>query len=128
MKYPVSATNATDYDRNYAVEIINEKSTAIRGYHFDFVDGTNNITIKAGERVGIVKLKPTYANVAREDSLVISLRLLEPKDEELDLYGNVTRVDMQNAILSVWIISCIRALTHICSLLSRSVTNCSRYV
>lgn len=92
---PVSATNATDYDRNYAVEIINEKSTAIRGYHFDFVDGTNNITIKAGERVGIVKLKPTYANVAREDSLVISLRLLEPKDEELDLYGNVTRVDMQ---------------------------------
>lgn len=45
--------------------------------------------------MGIVKLKPTYANVAREDSLVISLRLLEPKDEELDLYGNVTRVDMQ---------------------------------
>ena len=42
---PVSATNATDYDRNYAVEIINEKSTAIRGYHFDIVDGTINITI-----------------------------------------------------------------------------------
>lgn len=37
---PVATTTLADYDRNYAVEIINDKSTAIRGYHFDFVDNT----------------------------------------------------------------------------------------
>lgn len=30
---PVAATTLADYDRNYAVEIINDKSTAVRGYH-----------------------------------------------------------------------------------------------
>lgn len=91
---PVTATTTTDHDRNYAVEIINERSTAIRGYHFDFENGSNNVTIKAGERTAMVKIKPAYNNIAREDSLVISLRLLEPKEEELSLYGNMTRVDM----------------------------------
>ena len=81
---PVAATTTADYDRNYAVEIVNEKSTAVRGLHFDFVDNSNNITIKAGERVANVSLKGHYTNIAREDSQVVSLRL----------YGNTTRVDL----------------------------------
>ena len=91
---PVAATTTASYDRNYAVEILNEKSTAVRGVHFDFVEGSNNITIKAGERVGMVRIKPIYSHMERNDSLVISLRLLEPAEEQLAIYGNTTRIDM----------------------------------
>ena len=91
---PVAATTTASYDRNYAVEILHEKSTAVRGVHFDFVEGSNNITIKAGERVGMVRIKPIYSHMERNDSLVISLRLLEPAEEQLTIYGNTTRIDM----------------------------------
>ncbi len=90
---PVATTTLADYDRNYAVEIINDKSTAVRGYHFDFVDNSNNVTIKAGERVAFVKLEGHYENVNRDDSLVVRLRLVEPKVQTWDLYGNETLVD-----------------------------------
>lgn len=90
---PVAATVTADYDRNYSVEIITNRSTALRGYHFDFADGSNNITIKAGEMVANVRLKPIYEHVGREDSLVVSLRLLEADHEELSIYGSTTRVD-----------------------------------
>lgn len=90
---PVATTTLADYDRNYAVEIINDKSTAIRGYHFDFVDNTNNVTIKAGERTAFVKLAGHYDNVNRDDSLVVRLRLVEPEAQTWDLYGNETWVD-----------------------------------
>lgn len=90
---PVAATTTANYDRNYTVEVDNSKSTAVRGFHFDFADGSNNVTIKAGERVANVRLKGYYNNVQREDSLVVSLRLVEPKSQQWDLYGNTTRVD-----------------------------------
>lgn len=89
----VSATTTAAYDRNYAVEVINERSTAVRGLHFDFVDNSNNVVIKAGERVAAVVLKGHYDNVRRDDSLCISLRLVEPAEQKWDLYGDVTRVD-----------------------------------
>ena len=54
---PVGVTNAVDYDRHYAVEVVNEKSTAVRGYHYDFVDGTENITIKKGQTIYISRSK-----------------------------------------------------------------------
>lgn len=90
---PVAATNVTDYDRNYAVEIINDKSTAIRGFHFDFMENSNNVVIKAGERVANVVLKGHYAHVGREDSLKLTLRLVEPERQKWDIYGNETLVE-----------------------------------
>ncbi len=91
---PVTATTIADYDRNYAVEVVDGKTTAVRGLHYDFVDNSSNITIKAGERTAFVKLKGYYDNVLRDDSLVINLRLIEPKSQKWDLYGNETRVNM----------------------------------
>ncbi len=91
---PIAATTTASYDRNYAVEILHNRSTAVRGVHFDFEEGSNNVTIKAGERAAKVRIKPVYPNVERNDSLVITLRLLEPEEEKLDLYGNTTRVEM----------------------------------
>ena len=90
---PVAATTTVGYDRNYAVEIVNGKSTAVRGFHFDFVETSNNIVIKAGERVANVQLKGHYANVGREDSLKLCLRLVEPQSQKWELYGNETQVD-----------------------------------
>ena len=89
----VAATTTVDYDRNYAVEMVNEKSTAVRGLHFDFVDNSQNIVIKAGERTANVKLKGHYEKVGRNDSLVVSLRLVSPESQKWDLYGDQTRVD-----------------------------------
>lgn len=91
---PVATTTTANYDRNYAVEIIYNKSTAIERFHFDFADHTNNITIKAGERAANVKLKGNYGNVGRYDSLVVSLRLIEPEAQKWNLYGNETRVEL----------------------------------
>lgn len=91
---PVAATTTANYDRNYAVEILTGKSTAIRGYHFDFANQSNNVTIKAGERVANVMLKGLYNNVGRKDSLVVSLRLIEPTAQTWNIYGNETRVEL----------------------------------
>lgn len=91
---PVAATTTAGYDRNYAVEVVNDKSTAVRGFHFDFVDNTNNVVIKAGERMANVVLKSYYANVGRKDSLTVTLRLVEPEAQRWNLYGNETLVDL----------------------------------
>lgn len=91
---PVVATSTVDYDRNYSVEIVNDKSTAVRGLHFDFVDNSNNVTIKAGENTAYVKLAGHYENTNRDDSLVVRLRLVEPQNRKWNLYGNETLVDM----------------------------------
>lgn len=91
---PVAATTTTNYDRNYAVELIHEKSNAIRGFHFDFANQSHNITIKAGERVAQVQLKGAFKNVGREDSLVVSLRLIEPNEQKWNLYGNETHIKL----------------------------------
>lgn len=90
---PVAATTTESYDRHYAVEVVNDKSNAIRGFHFDFVDNSNNIVIKAGERVANLVLRGHYSNVAREDSLRLTLRLVEPEAQKWSLYGNETHID-----------------------------------
>lgn len=90
----VGVTNAVDYDRHYAVEVVNEKSTAVRGYHFDFADGTENITIKKGKTTAEIKLKAVYDRFEREDTLKACFRLLAPKEEISSVYKDETVVEM----------------------------------
>ncbi|MEG1616187.1 MAG: DUF4984 domain-containing protein [Bacteroidales bacterium] len=89
----VSSSVVCDYDRNYAVEVVTEKSTAIRGFHFDFAEGSNNITIKAGEITANVKLKANFNNVIFRDDLKARLRLVIPENLSLPAYGNETSVE-----------------------------------
>ncbi|EDY94177.1 DUF4843 domain-containing protein [Phocaeicola plebeius] len=91
---PVGVTNVADYDRHYAVEVVNEKSTAVRGYHYDFVDGTENITIKKGETTAEIKLKGDYNKFMREDTLKACFRLIAPKEEISSAYKDETVVEM----------------------------------
>lgn len=88
----IAATNVSSVDRNYAVELVANKSNAIEGYHFDFI--TNNLTIKAGELSGKIKIKGYYDNIVYGEKLEYTLRLLAPKDQNWNLYGNEARISI----------------------------------
>lgn len=86
----VAATKISSVDRNYAVELVINKSNAIEGHHFDFV--TKNLTIKAGELSGKIMMKGYYDNIVYGKKLEYTLRLLAPKEQNWDIYGNESRV------------------------------------
>lgn len=81
---PVTATQVCDYDRTIAVEVDETKSNAIDGKHYELA--SNTVVIKAGERVGSVRIRGFYDNIAVEDSLGLNLRLLVNKNDYWDLY------------------------------------------
>lgn len=90
---PIAATQACDYDRTVGVEVIEKESNAIEGRHYELV--SNTVTIKAGERVGNLKVRGFYSNVAVGDSLGFALRLIEKPEEKWSLYSDVTKVVLQ---------------------------------
>ena len=81
---PVAATQACDYDRTMAVEVIEKKSNAIEGKHYTIE--SNTITIKAGERAANVRIRGNYDAIAATDSLGLTLRLLTQQADQWDLY------------------------------------------
>ena len=87
---PAVATNTCDHDRTYAVEIIDRESNAIEGLHYDLA--SNTVTIKAGERAGSVKIRGHYSDFEDTDSIGVTLRLIAPKDQIWDLYGDKAQV------------------------------------
>lgn len=76
---PISATTACDYDRTYAVEVVDKGSNAIEGLHYELQ--SNSVTIKAGELASSVKIKGFYENFEDTDSLGINLRLVAPQEK-----------------------------------------------
>lgn len=87
---PVAATKRVDYDRNAAVEIVELKSNAVEGKHYQLLNHT--VTIKAGELAANVEVKGAYENIQVGDSLGFTLRLLVPENEQWEMYGNETKV------------------------------------
>ena len=83
---PVAATQACDYDRTMAVEVIEKKSNAIEGKHYTIE--SNTITIKAGERSANVRIRGNYDAIAVTDSLGLTLRLLTEKENQWNMYEN----------------------------------------
>lgn len=95
---PVSATRSADYDRTFAVEVIDKESNAIEGRHYKIL--SNTITIKAGEMVGNVEVQGIYENIGITDSLGFALRLIIPEGQQWDLYkynGIEAKVVMQKS-------------------------------
>lgn len=90
---PVSATTACDYDRTYAVEVVDEGSNAIEGLHYDLE--SNTITIPAGQLATSVKIKGYFSNFEDTDSIGVKLRLVLPNEKVWDLYGTDTEVVLQ---------------------------------
>lgn len=73
---PVTSTVACDYDRTFGVEVIDQGSTAIEGYHYRLK--SNTITIKAGERTANVEVAGYYDHISDTDSLGFKLKLVVP--------------------------------------------------
>ena len=91
----ISSTVARDYDRTFGVEIIDEGSNAIEGYHYRLL--SNNITIPAGKLSGEVRIHGFYENIEATDSLGFGLRLVMPEALKFNsLYPNsdCTKVTM----------------------------------
>lgn len=84
---PVASTVACDYDRTFAVEVIDQGSNAIEGYHYRLK--SNTITIKAGERSANVEVAGYYDHIQDTDSLGFKLRLIIPDQIRWnDLYAD----------------------------------------
>lgn len=92
---PISATRSCDYDRTLAVEIVDKKSNAIEGFHYELE--SNTVTIKAGQLATNVRVKGRHDNIEVGDSLCFSLRLVTEEDTQWDLYGIDTRIQLQKA-------------------------------
>lgn len=90
----VSSTVTRNYDRTYAVEIIDKGSNAIEGYHYRL--GSNTITIPAGESSTAVEVYGNYENIEPTDSLGFTLQLVMRDELKWDLYpeSNRTKVVM----------------------------------
>lgn len=89
---PVVSTVVRDYDRTFAVEIIDEGSTAIESYHYSLE--SNTVTIKAGENRADVVVVGNYDNLKAEEALVFNLRLVMNDNLEMPLYGKDTKVQL----------------------------------
>ena len=88
-KVGVSSTVTRDFDRTYAVEIIDKGSNAIEGYHYRL--GSNTITIPAGKLSTEVEVYGNYDNILPTDSLGFTLQLVMHEDLKWDMYPNSNR-------------------------------------
>ena len=88
-KVGVSSTVARNFDRTYAVEIIDKGSNAIEGYHYRL--GSNTITIPAGKLSTEVEVYGIYENIEPTDSLGFTLQLVMHDDLKWDMYPNSNR-------------------------------------
>ena len=86
----IASTVTRDYDRNFAVEVVDRRSNAIEGVHYELVN--HNVTVKAGERAGVVTLKGVYDNIGPDDSLSICLKLVEDRNLKWDMYKDEVSV------------------------------------
>lgn len=87
---PVSATVSAEYDRTFAVEVIDKASNAVEGKHYKIL--SNTVTIKAGEMAANVEVEGIYENIGITDSLGFALRLIIPETEQWNKYGIDTKV------------------------------------
>ena len=91
----IAATKPSSVDRTFSVEVLNKKSNAIYGHHFEIENQT--VTIPAGEMATTVRIIGNYDNIEASDSLSVVLSLLSVEDYEWDLYGQTTRIELKKA-------------------------------
>ena len=96
-KVAVSSTVTRNYDRTYAVEVIDKGSNAIEGVHYRLK--SNTFTIPAGKTAAAVEVYGLYDNFEPTDSLGFTLQLVMPEQLKWDLYKeyNRTKVTMFKA-------------------------------
>lgn len=87
----IGTTDICNYDRTVAVEVLENRSNAIEGYHYDIL--SNTVTIKAGQNVANVQVRGNYDNIQINDSIGFILNLVADEETNWELYnGNETKV------------------------------------
>ncbi|MGI6073794.1 MAG: DUF4984 domain-containing protein [Fermentimonas sp.] len=81
---PITATNTCVHDRIVAVEVDALHSNAIEDRHYTIE--SSSVVIKAGERVGNVRIRGMYDNIESGDSIGLVLRLIVDEKDEWDIY------------------------------------------
>lgn len=92
-KVPVVSTVVRDYDRTFAVEIVDKGSNALERRHFRL--RSNTLTIKAGQTRTDVEVQGIYENISDADSLGFILSLVVPEQVKMPLYPSTTKVLLQ---------------------------------
>lgn len=90
---PVAATVKSDHDRTFGIEILDKQSTAVEGKHYTLESTT--VTIPAGEMAASVHIRPLYSNIAYNDSIRLTLRLVGDERTQWNLYSDETAVMLQ---------------------------------
>ena len=91
----VAATYAADYDRTVGVEVVQKESNAVEGRHFTVE--SYSVTIPAGQQAATFDFRGIYDNMDLDDSLVVSLRLVSPENDEIG-EGSATKVRLQKVV------------------------------
>lgn len=89
-KVPVVSTVTRDYDRTFAVEIVDKGSNALERKHYRLK--TNTLTIKAGQTRTDIEVEGLYDNIEYADSLGFILSLVVPEQVKMPLYPTTTKV------------------------------------
>lgn len=80
----IGSTTVCNHDRVMGVEILENKSNAIEGYHYSIL--SNTVTIKAGQNTTNVQIKGNYDNLQINDSIGFILRIVADQTTEWDIY------------------------------------------
>lgn len=87
---PITATHATDHDRNVGVEIIAARSSAVYGMHYTIESTT--VTIPAGKLNGMLRIKGYPEAIGISEMLGITLNLVIEEDEVSEEHGTETEI------------------------------------
>jgi hypothetical protein len=87
---PITATQATDHDRNVGVEVIAARSSAIYGMHYTIESTT--VTIPAGKTNGTLRIKGYPEAIGISEMLGITLNLVIEEEEISQEHGTETEV------------------------------------
>lgn len=93
---PVVVSKASDIDRNVIVDVNLKKTNATEGYHFTIE--SRNITIPAGQMKGVVRIKGNYAHLNPNDSLAVTLSILNNEDNHLSMYSRETNFSLHKIL------------------------------
>ncbi|MGM9785683.1 MAG: DUF4984 domain-containing protein [Candidatus Cryptobacteroides sp.] len=90
---PVVSTVARNYDRTFAVEVIDVQGQAVEKLHFSLE--SNTVTIKAGQTRADVVGFGNYDNLDPAEPVYLTLQLIAPEAVQMPLYGNRTKAVLQ---------------------------------
>lgn len=90
MDVHVASTVTKPYDRSFAVEVLENYSNVVEGYHYEIENP--NVVIKAGQRSGNIRIRGVFDNINSKDSLSLQLRLVAEDAVKNEFYGDKMKI------------------------------------